>query len=109
MMEKKAKHFHHGKGGPKGKNIADKKTNGKPAFKKVMRGGAREDAEIKTLQAKYASIDTAAIRSFSDLPLSRKTLMGLQKCNYKKPTEIQQQSIGYALQGRDVLGAAITG
>lgn len=41
--------------------------------------------------------------------MSRKTLLSLQKCKFIKPTEIQRQSIGYALQGRDVLGAAITG
>lgn len=109
MMQKKVSHFHHGKAGSTDSK-SNKKPKGKsPAFKKVMRGGAREDAEIKTLQAKYAAIDTANVRSFGDLPLSRKTMMGLQKCKFKTPTEIQQQSIGYALQGRDVLGAAITG
>lgn len=105
MMQKKTKPSQPNKGA----NKSAKKSFTKPAFKKVQRNGIREDEEIKTLLAKYPTIDTTSIRSFDDFPLSRKTLTGLQKCKYKKPTDIQQQSIGYALQGRDVLGAAITG
>jgi ATP-dependent RNA helicase DDX10/DBP4 len=33
----------------------------------------------------------------------------LKKHNFTVPTDIQRESIGYALQGRDVLGAAVTG
>lgn len=105
MMEKKEKPFQPNKGAKK----PTKKSNAKPVFRKVQRNGVREDEEIKTLQTKYASIDTKNIRSFNDFPLSRKTMTGLQKCKYKKPTDIQQQSIGHALQGKDILGAAITG
>jgi ATP-dependent RNA helicase DDX10/DBP4 len=43
------------------------------------------------------------------LPLSQKTLKGLKDNNYTIPTEIQKQAIGYALQGKDILGAARTG
>uniref|UniRef100_A0A8C1TYQ9 ATP-dependent RNA helicase n=1 Tax=Cyprinus carpio TaxID=7962 RepID=A0A8C1TYQ9_CYPCA len=46
---------------------------------------------------------------FSDFPLSKKTLKGLHEGQYRQPTEIQRQTIGFALQGRDVLGAAKTG
>lgn len=70
---------------------------------------AGEDEEIKQLQARYASIDPKNITLFSDLPLSKKTLKGLKKSNYIQPTAIQKDAIGYALQGKDVLGAAITG
>uniref|UniRef100_A0A8C6SAB9 ATP-dependent RNA helicase n=1 Tax=Neogobius melanostomus TaxID=47308 RepID=A0A8C6SAB9_9GOBI len=38
-----------------------------------------------------------------------KTLLGLQEAQYRQPTEIQRQTIGFALRGKDVLGAAKTG
>ena len=34
---------------------------------------------------------------------------GLKKANYTAPTEIQRETIGLALKGYDVLGAAKTG
>ena len=43
------------------------------------------------------------------MPLSTKTLQGLKENNYIEPTDIQKQSIGLALQGNDILGAAKTG
>lgn len=36
-------------------------------------------------------------------------MQGLKESNYMTPTEIQRQAIGYALQGKDILGAAKTG
>lgn len=36
-------------------------------------------------------------------------LAGLLEAQYRQPTEIQRQTIGFALQGKDVLGAAKTG
>lgn len=36
-------------------------------------------------------------------------LSGLQKAKFTTPTEIQRESIGLALQGHDILGAAKTG
>jgi superfamily II DNA/RNA helicase len=36
-------------------------------------------------------------------------LDGLKSANYQKPTEIQRESIGIALKGYDLLGAAQTG
>lgn len=36
-------------------------------------------------------------------------LPGLMEAQYRQPTEIQRQTIGFALQGKDVLGAAKTG
>ncbi|EMP35908.1 Putative ATP-dependent RNA helicase DDX10, partial [Chelonia mydas] len=49
------------------------------------------------------------IERFSDFPLSKKTLKGLQEAEYRMVTEIQRQTIGLSLQGKDVLGAAKTG
>lgn len=85
-----------------------KKPNKGP-FKENPRRGVREVQEIEELKAKYDAIVPKNITLFQDLPLSQKTLRALAACKYTKPTEIQRQSIGYALQGRDVLGAAITG
>lgn len=36
-------------------------------------------------------------------------VLGLLEAQYRQPTEIQRQTIGFALQGKDVLGAAKTG
>lgn len=110
-MEKKKfkKHQAKHKNGSGKKATNGVKSSGKSEFKGKIKGGAREDAEIKMLLEKYPTINPKKVEKFSDFPLSRKTLQGLQKSNYVKPTEIQRQSIGYALQGRDILGAAITG
>ncbi|NXK89959.1 DDX10 helicase, partial [Formicarius rufipectus] len=54
-------------------------------------------------------INASEIQRFSDFPLSKKTLKGLQEGQYRVVTEIQRQTIGLALQGKDVLGAAKTG
>nr|XP_025037525.1 probable ATP-dependent RNA helicase DDX10 isoform X2 [Pelodiscus sinensis] len=54
-------------------------------------------------------INPNEIERFSDFPLSKKTLKGLQEAQYRMVTEIQRQTIGLSLQGKDVLGAAKTG
>uniref|UniRef100_A0A803TAY5 ATP-dependent RNA helicase n=1 Tax=Anolis carolinensis TaxID=28377 RepID=A0A803TAY5_ANOCA len=54
-------------------------------------------------------INANEIVRFSDFPLSKKTLKGLQEAQYRMVTEIQRQTIGLALLGKDVLGAAKTG
>lgn len=113
---------------PKGPHPAGQRKfnrNNNTKHNKPFRGGARkpngkgnghtakpisDETEIKQLQLRYASpIDPEHITSFTDLPLSRRTLKGLAKNNFTTPTAIQRQSIIPALQGKDVLGAAITG
>uniref|UniRef100_A0A8D1EFR7 ATP-dependent RNA helicase n=1 Tax=Sus scrofa TaxID=9823 RepID=A0A8D1EFR7_PIG len=64
---------------------------------------------ISRLVQNYEKINVNEITRFSDLPLSKKTLKGLQEAQYRLVTEIQKQTIGLALQGKDVLGAAKTG
>uniref|UniRef100_A0A8C3YEA5 ATP-dependent RNA helicase n=1 Tax=Catagonus wagneri TaxID=51154 RepID=A0A8C3YEA5_9CETA len=64
---------------------------------------------IGRLVQNYEKINVNEITRFSDLPLSKKTLKGLQEAQYRLVTEIQKQTIGLALQGKDVLGAAKTG
>lgn len=46
---------------------------------------------------------------FADFPLCKKTMVGLAKAGYTRPTEIQRSTIGLALNGHDILGAAKTG
>uniref|UniRef100_A0A8C6S6F2 ATP-dependent RNA helicase n=1 Tax=Neogobius melanostomus TaxID=47308 RepID=A0A8C6S6F2_9GOBI len=64
---------------------------------------------IGRLVSKYEDINAKEAVKFSDFPLSKKTLLGLQEAQYRQPTEIQRQTIGFALRGKDVLGAAKTG
>ncbi|XP_059382385.1 probable ATP-dependent RNA helicase DDX10 isoform X2 [Carassius carassius] len=64
---------------------------------------------IQKLVNKYSEINPKEAVKFSDFPLSKKTLKGLHEAQYRQPTEIQRQTIGFALQARDVLGAAKTG
>ncbi|KAJ8723577.1 hypothetical protein PYW08_003489 [Mythimna loreyi] len=78
-------------------------------YKPRKKKSVEEDAAIQYLQAQYDKINPAEIKSFKDFPLSQKTLKGLRENNYVTPTEIQKQAIGYALQGKDILGAAKTG
>lgn len=97
----------------KNKKVQGNSTNkSKKVFKQfrvLPKKGVKEDDEIAELKSKYDSIDVDNITLFKQLPLSQKTVQGLKKWKYYKPTEIQRGAIGYALQGRDVLGAAVTG
>ncbi|XP_051882604.1 probable ATP-dependent RNA helicase DDX10 [Pristis pectinata] len=68
-----------------------------------------EREQIARLVRRYPQINANAILQFSDFPLSKKTIKGLMEAEYRLPTEIQKQTIGLALQGKDVLGAAKTG
>lgn len=68
-----------------------------------------ESKIIEELRSKYNTIDVTKTQKFSDLPLSKNTLRGLTDNNYTEMTDIQKQSIGLALQGNDILGAAKTG
>ena len=84
----------------------NKPKEGKPKVKKRL----LEDEEIKNIQESYEKLpDFREIKSFNDFPLSRKTRKGLLANKFRVPTEIQKQSIGLALQGKDILGAAQTG
>uniref|UniRef100_A0A452J047 ATP-dependent RNA helicase n=1 Tax=Gopherus agassizii TaxID=38772 RepID=A0A452J047_9SAUR len=71
--------------------------------------GVVEREGISLLEKRYPEINPNEIKRFSDFPLSKKTLKGLQEAQYRMVTEIQRQTIGLALQGKDVLGAAKTG
>ncbi|CAE7911183.1 DDX10 [Symbiodinium necroappetens] len=87
---------------------------------------AAEEAEIRALEARIraecsgrvaATTSTANAgqgpaltgRLFRELPISERTLRGLEASKYVKMTEIQSGAIPLALSGRDILGEARTG
>ena len=80
-----------------------------PTFKKKIPTWKQIELEANQLIAKYDDIQPSKIKTFGDFPLSKRTMDGLSKANYGTPTEIQRDSIGLALQGKDLLGAAKTG
>ena len=89
-----------------GKFNKKKPQDGKPKVHKSV----QEDEDIKKLQEAYEKLpDIKDLKSFENFPLSKKTRKGLLVNKFHVPTEIQKQSIGLALQGKDVLGAAQTG
>ncbi|CAH2257600.1 probable ATP-dependent RNA helicase DDX10 [Pararge aegeria] len=95
------------------KDEPHKKKNEKKKKHKLFtprkKKSVEEDAAIQYLKAQYDKIVSDEIKTFKDFPLSQKTLKGLKENNYIVPTDIQKQAIGYALQGKDILGAAKTG
>lgn len=70
----------------------------------------RGDFDVEGLDRAVAALDPkAAIKSFSDLPLSEETRAGLEASHFTTLTDIQQKAIPTALKGADILGAAKTG
>uniref|UniRef100_A0A2M4ANQ4 ATP-dependent RNA helicase n=1 Tax=Anopheles triannulatus TaxID=58253 RepID=A0A2M4ANQ4_9DIPT len=86
------------------------KSKKRSAFKFSVK---EEEAEIERLQQRYqqqaGSFKPDDVKTFSDFPLSKKTLTGLQEAEYLKPTVIQRDSILAGVLGEDVLAAAKTG
>ncbi|EDW36627.1 GL15986 [Drosophila persimilis] len=70
---------------------------------------AANDLEIRELQERYKEIDAQAIKKFAQFPLSKKTQKALAEAKFVNPTQVQLESLGPALLGKDVLGAAVTG
>ncbi|XP_044113628.1 probable ATP-dependent RNA helicase DDX10 isoform X1 [Neovison vison] len=92
------------------KKHSHKQSQKKQLRKKLKKPEWQVEREaISRLMQNYEKINVNEITRFSDFPLSKKTLKGLQEAQYRLVTEIQKQTIGLALQGKDVLGAAKTG
>ena len=85
--------------------VENKKS--KKKFKSKKKG--EEDIERNEKIFNIDKIDLGHISTFSDIPISEKTLQGLSISGFNKPTDIQKEGIILALQGRDILGAAKTG
>ncbi|KAG2041735.1 DEAD-domain-containing protein [Suillus americanus] len=56
-----------------------------------------------------ASTSSTPPETFKELGLIDPLLEALDKINFTKPTEIQQQALPHALEGRDIIGVAETG
>ncbi|KAH8415313.1 hypothetical protein KR222_003243 [Zaprionus bogoriensis] len=95
--------------GPRAPHKAGKQHKQKRSKEHALSKLAATDAEIQELKSKYEAIDESSIKTFAQFPLSKKTLKALAESKFTTPTPVQLQSIGPALRGRDVLGAAITG
>uniref|UniRef100_A0A0K0DYV5 ATP-dependent RNA helicase n=1 Tax=Strongyloides stercoralis TaxID=6248 RepID=A0A0K0DYV5_STRER len=79
---------------------------------KVFKEKGAEKKEIAEILAKYEDFDQKAslkYTTFNEFPLSKKTLMGLEDGGFVNPTDIQRQSLGLSLSGKDIVGAAKTG
>lgn len=53
--------------------------------------------------------DVDQVTRFNQLPLSAKTIAGLERGHFMNMTPVQKQSLLYSLCGKDILGAAKTG
>ncbi|VDN35790.1 unnamed protein product [Cylicostephanus goldi] len=70
------------------------------------------EKELQTVIDKckdLAKVNPSTLKRFTDIPLSSKTLQGLEECDYEEPTDIQRESLPFSLSGSDVVGAAKTG
>lgn len=104
--------------GVKKKAVATKRTKD---FKKIQEKRKKkketDDPEIEALSNRLwppfgqpkEDISPSDIKTFSDLPVSKKTLEGLKSQNFTTPTDIQRESLLFGLKGHDILGAAKTG
>jgi len=87
----------------------NKAKKGKFEYKKKPSKTTKLEENIDNLKSQYEKINTKSIKSFTDFPISSETLKALKESGFESPTEIQKESIGLALQGHDILGAAKTG
>jgi ATP-dependent RNA helicase DDX27 len=73
----------------------------------------QEDAEETARKAAYfapAEDDTPTdVQPFMAMGLTRPTLKALAAMNFDQPTQIQARTIPIALQGKDIVGSAVTG
>jgi ATP-dependent RNA helicase DDX10/DBP4 len=71
----------------------------------------KEQASLESLEKQIQEYDpkTQKPSQFQQLPLSQNMVQGLKEASYSLLTDIQRESIPYALKGDDILGAAKTG
>lgn len=66
------------------------------------------ESEVENVNQKEAE-DANLKKSFKDFGLKDDILEAIDQLNFDKPTPIQAQSLGPALEGRDIIGIAQTG
>ena len=73
-------------------------------------GGGEDDTEEgeATVLTKKANVKHSG-KGWEELSLSRPLLRAVKDLGFTHPTPIQAEAIPYALQGRDICGAAVTG
>lgn len=86
-----------------------RKTKLSTAQRKELR--KKEEQALKDLEQRTLEFDPKLqkVSQFKDLPLSSNTLKGLTEASFVSLTDIQRESIPFALKGDDILGAARTG
>jgi ATP-dependent RNA helicase DDX27 len=71
------------------------------------------DAEERALKEAYFApaeeTPTENAKGFDKMDLSRPILKALSSMNFHNPTQIQSRTIPIALQGKDIVGSAVTG
>uniref|UniRef100_A0A0K0G2B0 ATP-dependent RNA helicase n=1 Tax=Strongyloides venezuelensis TaxID=75913 RepID=A0A0K0G2B0_STRVS len=86
---------------------------GKKKFKpKIHKEKGVEKREVNEVLKKLEEFDQKASTeylNFNQFPLSKKTLEGLEGGGFETPTDIQRQTLGLSLLGKDIVGAAKTG
>lgn len=82
--------------------------NGNRKKKKKEAPGIDPSLLIKKAAPKEETI-YAPTRTFEQMPLDNRLKANIRKKGFKHPTEIQDKTLEYLLQGRDLLGIAQTG
>jgi ATP-dependent RNA helicase DDX47/RRP3 len=59
--------------------------------------------------SKENSAEATELTTFASLGLNEQLCQACDNLSFKAPTDIQRESIPYALQGRDIIGLASTG
>ncbi|VDM72054.1 unnamed protein product [Strongylus vulgaris] len=78
--------------------------------KKLKKEDSEKELESVIARCKdLAKVNPSTLKHFADIPLSSRTLQGLEECDYEEPTDIQKESLPFSLSGSDVVGAAKTG
>lgn len=72
---------------------------------------AQDDAAVESGEASEAEMEQAEQeeQTFKSLGVIEPLCLACEQLGFKKPTDIQAQSIPYALQDRDIIGLAQTG
>ena len=116
-MEKDKKHFN-----KKKPNKEKKKSKSELAYEEIQLLTKRINNEVpptnkfSTSTEENPNIDQSKLeiwekpyQKFKDLPISNKTILGLNSSKYFNLTPIQRATLPHSLAGRDVLGASKTG